>query len=109
MPACSPRPRKFLVLIRSEGAEADALRPVEPPGDVVVEVVELAVAAGLHRDARLLAAAEEVLGADRELDEEAVDLAPAAAELQLGAVRLLALEHQVDFLLLGVGPDVDRV
>src|SRR4029077_13268229 len=66
-------------------------------------------ASGLHRDADLLAAAEEVLGADAELAEETVELAPAAAELQLGAVRLLPLEEQVDLLLLGVGVDVDRV
>ena len=82
------------------GPDADALRLVEEPGDEVGEVEEFAQLAGLDRDADLLAAAEEVLGVDRELAEEAVELAPAAAELQLGAVRLVALEDQVDLLLL---------
>ena len=91
------------------GPDADALRPVEEPGHRVGEVEEVAQPAALQRQPHLLAAAEEVLGVDGELAEEAVQLAPAAAELQLGAVRLRALEGQVDLLLLGVGVDLDRV
>jgi hypothetical protein len=49
------------------------------------------------------------VGAHGELAEEALELAPAAAELQLGAVRLLADEGQVDELLVRVDVDLDRL
>src|SRR6185295_13141902 len=92
-----------------EGAEPQALRPVEEPGDVVGEVEEVAELAALEGEADLLAAAEEVLGVDGELAEEAIELAPAAAELELGALGLVALEDQVDLLVRAVVVDLDRV
>src|SRR6185369_11328780 len=92
-----------------EGADADALRLVEEPGDRVRQVEVVAVVAVLVGQADLLAAAEEVLGFHRELAEEAVQLAPAAAELQLRTVRLRAFEREVDLFLLAVGGDLDRI
>src|SRR6185369_12012481 len=72
-----------------EGADADALRLVEEPGDRVRQVEVFAVVAVL-------------VG-------QAVQLAPAAAELQLRTVRLRAFEREVDLFLLAVGGDLDRI
>src|ERR1044072_6114258 len=102
--------QQVVVKVAHEELEAGRLRAVEQPGHVVRHLVDVAHLAGLDRHPEVLAAAEEVLRLHRELAEEAVELAPAAAEEQLGAVRLLAVDGEVDRLALAVRRvELDRV
>ncbi len=92
----------------AEDPEPDVLRTVEEPGDPVVEVEELALLAGLNREAQRLAAATEIGGADGELSEEAGRFAPAAAELELGAFRLFARLHKIGLVESGYDGRIAR-
>src|SRR5262249_62028896 len=89
-----------VIHVAAEERDAHRLVPVQPPRHGVRQVEEVGDLAELGRGAEDLAAAEEVPRLERELSEEPVEARVARAELDLVAGGLLALDGDVDLLLL---------